>query len=748
MSNLKKQSRWIILLILIGATVFYGFANIFADSEILIDDNFDKAAVGSKPEGYIIEETGGLVEIADLPGSGNHSLALMDPGSSVIKVSKKFAPQTKVVTVEVAFMQRDFGSTAKPIRLLDKDGQGIAVQIETRKPNLFGYKNADGTFNEFAQYEKNEWSVLTIIADVAAQKADVYCDGELKLSQVPFLGKVENIGMIDSFTPGSSGKGHYLDNIKVVAGIAKPTAVVAKKEAAPAGETAAPTQSGSQVITDFKVYSPTPQAQIQTNLQVGQKIYVDRAYYIAKLPDAYVGMDWLQLSCDSKNYFKDPLLSFKLTADAEVFIAYDDRVMKKPDWFTGWEDTGDDMVDTEAAPVTFSIYKKKFPAGSEIVLGHNGQSSGCVQYTVFIKGPNWNPDAAKNAAPIDVPVEVTWKTILAMKPEWYGSADAIRVGDNVLAYQYDTGGWYKNIDMAAELRPEDLRLIQANKKNRTESTIDNDATTTQIRYLAKVYTATKLERFKEGFLKGMKFIFDAQYDNGGWPQYYPEQTEDYYKRITYNDGAMNQVLMLLADVAKGENEFAFVAPEMRERAKKAFDKGIECILKTQIRVNGKLTAWGAQYDEKTLQPAEARAYEKVSIASLESAGIVKLLMSIENPSPEIINAIQSAVEWLDSVKLLGIEVRRKEDPTLDKGYDMVVNQNPSAAPIWARFYEIGTNRPIFCGRDGIVKYSLAEIEHERRIGYSWYNYAPGNIIVNEYPKWQQKWAPDHNVLKK
>src|SRR5690606_27482961 len=47
---------------------------------------------------------------------------------------------------------------------------------------------------------------------------------------------------------------------------------------------------------------------------------------------------------------------------------------------------------------------------------------------------------------------------------------------------------------------------------------------------------------------------------------------------------------------------------------------------------------------------------------------------------------------------------------------------------WARFYEIGTNRPIFSGRDGIIKYDINEIELERRTGYSWFSNAAGALL--------------------
>ena len=59
-------------------------------------------------------------------------------------------------------------------------------------------------------------------------------------------------------------------------------------------------------------------------------------------------------------------------------------------------------------------------------------------------------------------------------------------------------------------------------------------------------------------------------------------------------------------------------------------------------------------------------------------------------------------------------------------------------PTWARFYEIGTNKPIFCDRDGVAKHKLDEIGYERRNGYSWLNYWPQRLLERDYPAWQRK----------
>ena len=177
------------------------------------------------------------------------------------------------------------------------------------------------------------------------------------------------------------------------------------------------------------------------------------------------------------------------------------------------------------------------------------------------------------------------------------------------------------------------------------------------------------------------------------------------------------------------------------------EKGILCILKCQISVDGKRTAWCAQHDEKTFAPRKARSYELASISGAESVGIVRFLMQIEKPSPKIIAAVQGAIRWFDEAKLTGIREIRMDSKGSPKGFDKVVVKDSKAPPIWARFYRIGTNQPIFCSRDGIPRKTLAGISYERRNGYSWLGYWGKDLLAKDYPAWQGEWALHHNVLR-
>ena len=333
-----------------------------------------------------------------------------------------------------------------------------------------------------------------------------------------------------------------------------------------------------------------------------------------------------------------------------------------------------------------------------------------------------------------------WRDALKQKSEWYASAEALRVADNLLLFQRDVGGWPKNIDMAAPLSEQEraeLIKLKGVTGNEAAATIDNGATFTQLEYLARVYTAQKQERHREAFLKGLDYLLAAQYENGGWPQYYPLR-KGYYAHITYNDNAMVGVLELLRDVARRQPVYTFVDDARRQKSEQAVERGVECILKTQVKVDGKLTVWGAQHDVTTLAPAPARKFEPVSLASRESVAVTRFLIGVERPDARVVEAIESAIAWFNSAQLSGIRWTEKEDKSVPGGMERTVVKDPQAPPLWARFYEIGTNRPVFEGRDGVVRYSVLEIEAERRNGYGWYTEEPLKLINKDYTAWQKR----------
>lgn len=332
---------------------------------------------------------------------------------------------------------------------------------------------------------------------------------------------------------------------------------------------------------------------------------------------------------------------------------------------------------------------------------------------------------------------VSWKQAQNQEKQWYGSQEAKRIADNVLLYQNENGGWLKNIDMARELDAGERRNLEEEQKLKSGTTIDNGATHTQMAFLAKVFSETGEEKYEAAFLRGIDYLLAAQYENGGWPQYFPIR-EGYYKHITFNDNAMMGVMNLLRDVALQKEPYGFVDIERRQNSKTAIDKGLEAILATQVRIDGKPTVWCAQHHSEDLSPAKARAYELPSLSGGESVGIVRYLMALNNPSEEVKDAIRGAISWFEENKITGKKVEYIDAPDLPGGKDRVVVEDKNAEPLWARFNEIGTGRPMFVGRDGVVKDELHEIEHERRMGYSYLSNYAGKLLEKEYPAWEER----------
>ena len=330
------------------------------------------------------------------------------------------------------------------------------------------------------------------------------------------------------------------------------------------------------------------------------------------------------------------------------------------------------------------------------------------------------------------------------KEDFYKTEEARRIGDQVLLYQRVTGGWPKNINMSRPLTDEERVQVLRDKERRDDSTTDNGATNMQMLYLAKLYQATQVERYKEGVLKAVEYLLSGQYENGGWPQFWPEM-HGYQMHITYNDDAMVNTMNLLRAVAQQKDPYQGLADEaLRQRCMKAFDKGVKCILKTQMHnKEGRLTVWCQQHYRDNYEPAPARAYELPSYCSMESASITKLLMSLPNPDERVKQAVHAAIAWFDKYKLTGLRIQRT-GPWASMDGDTKLVEDADAEPIWGRYYDLKYCEPYVCDRDGLPRRRLEDIGHERRNGYAWFGSRPAELYPT-YDKWADRYDPQHKV---
>ncbi len=316
-----------------------------------------------------------------------------------------------------------------------------------------------------------------------------------------------------------------------------------------------------------------------------------------------------------------------------------------------------------------------------------------------------------------------WDEAKLKGDDWYRSAEGRRMADNILSWQDKAAGGWPLMNTSRE--PFTGDVTRAGPWGVNASMIK--ASVNEVRFLARGYRATGDERYRTAATQGINFILKAQYPSGGWPHSYPLR-DDYSKWATYNDDMMSDLMRLLLEV-QTEPRYRSLDSSLPGKAKAAFDRGIDFILKSQIRVDGKLTAWGQQHDPVTYEPKPARTFEPVAITGGESASVLLLLMSLEKPSPAVKAAIEGGVDWYRRSQINGLRLIQADG-------DRVVRPDPSAPPLWARFYDIKSNRPIFSGRDAVIKFEMAQIEKERRGGYAWYN-QNGAAVLREYERWKR-----------
>ena len=256
--------------------------------------------------------------------------------------------------------------------------------------------------------------------------------------------------------------------------------------------------------------------------------------------------------------------------------------------------------------------------------------------------------------------------------------DAARECGRALAWgQRAEGGWDHRVDVS--------HLTPGASKPERESgycTFDDRITQGALEFLIDLDEVLDEAWLDESIAPGMKFMIESQFDNGAWSQWYPLRG-GYHDYFTFNDNAIsdNIRLMLKAHTVYGEQKYFDTAV-----------KGGEFIIHSQV--SELQPGWAQQYSHD-MKPAWARAFEPPSVCSAVTSRNIRMLIELFHYTGDkkFLEPIPAAIEWLEKSK---------------------IGDN-----LWARMYEVGTNRPIYGDRDEKIHYTLEEISEERRSGYSW-----------------------------
>ncbi len=298
------------------------------------------------------------------------------------------------------------------------------------------------------------------------------------------------------------------------------------------------------------------------------------------------------------------------------------------------------------------------------------------------------------------------------RSEWNASK-----ADIVLSYQLDNGGWPKNNDYD--------ELDSPGSGGSDNGTIDNGATTTEMIFLAERYRLTGESKYRDAVRKGMEWLLDAQYDNGGWPQFWPLEG-GYKDHATYNDDAMVKALTLLHHAVNESEPFASDIFNDTHRAEMqvAINLGVDYILKSQYKRGETLTAWCAQHGRYDYAPKLARSYELPSLSGSESVGVVTFLMT-QPQAPQVVAAIEAALAWFRSADTYLADHSYDKTQT-GAGVSPIVSD--PGAKMWLRFYELSDNQAMFVNRDGTVFRDITLMDAERKDGYRWGGDWPEDLL--------------------
>ena len=337
-----------------------------------------------------------------------------------------------------------------------------------------------------------------------------------------------------------------------------------------------------------------------------------------------------------------------------------------------------------------------------------------------------------------------WRNVHGDAYPRYLPEDVAKIADNILRYQRVDGGWIENQDPARILDDAEKARFDAEAR-KSGGSFDNRNIYTQLDYLATAYAITGDVRYRDGSLKGLQFTLAQQIPScGGWPHTVPA-TQSYHPHITLADDVTAGVLGTLRKVLTDRRRYAFIDAPLRARVKAAVDAGDACLLRLQVRQGDTLAGWAGQYDAKTLHPAQGRAFELPSITGQETVGVVRYLMSIPDPSPEVVKAVDGAVAWLRRVEITGWRIETFDAPAEQFQYhsstqDRRLVADPSASGLWARFYDVNDNSVVLATRDSQRVARYQDIPRERRTGYEWYGHWPERLLSTEYPQWTSQHA--------
>jgi PelA/Pel-15E family pectate lyase len=251
-----------------------------------------------------------------------------------------------------------------------------------------------------------------------------------------------------------------------------------------------------------------------------------------------------------------------------------------------------------------------------------------------------------------------------------------------LAWGQDGNGGWPYLAEVGDMPPDPAGGSPSPRRG-SETTLDDGTTQAALSFLIDLDGVADAPWLTEAIRSGLRYMRMSQGPAGGWPQVYPARGT-YADAYTFNDGVTNAAVKVMLQAHR-----AYGSADLLASARRAGD----FILKSQLPEPQ--PGWAQQYDRRDLRPAPARAFEPAAIDSAITAGNVATLIELyaETGETRFLQPIPAAVAWLE--------------------------RSAIAPDRWARFYEIGTNRPMYPARNGSIHYELRELSDTDQEKYAY-----------------------------
>lgn len=234
--------------------------------------------------------------------------------------------------------------------------------------------------------------------------------------------------------------------------------------------------------------------------------------------------------------------------------------------------------------------------------------------------------------------------------------------------QNDLGGW--------------MHTIRFDAPKRNMVSFDDDQTQSAISFLMALDQEIDDDSLTLAVDKALEMMQMTQLKDGGWPHVYPKQG-NYHDHATYNDEGINDCIRVMMEAHR-----YYGREELAESLRKA-GRYIEI-----SQLPPPQPGWAQQYNEY-LQPAWARTFEPPSVCPAVTINNINTLIDfyLYFGRRTYLEPIPDALRWLHEIQL------------------------PNGK--WARFVELGTNKPLYYDRGRIRVNSTSELSIERRTGYGY-----------------------------